>query len=169
MIEYSTPPALIVALVFNFCAYMIATLVFVFETKRDSQSPSLTFFWFSFLNLLRIIWTLKFYIRRLIDYRNYIQIIFLQGFKGITKQFSLAIASVVLILAEFILLVCSTRRFPRNFYELNDEKDEKILKHLLVDARQSARHLAHQLNVSTVTMISRIKKLEAKKIKLTQV
>jgi DNA-binding Lrp family transcriptional regulator len=45
-----------------------------------------------------------------------------------------------------------------------DEKDEKILKHLLVDARQSARHLAHQLNVSTVTMISRIKKLEKKNI-----
>ena len=45
-----------------------------------------------------------------------------------------------------------------------DEKDEKILKHLLVDARQSARHLAHQLNVSTVTMISRIRKLEGKKI-----
>ncbi len=45
-----------------------------------------------------------------------------------------------------------------------DEKDEKILKHLLVDARQSARQLAHQLNVSTVTMISRIKKLEEKKI-----
>ncbi len=45
-----------------------------------------------------------------------------------------------------------------------DEKDEKILKHLLVDARQSARQLAHKLNVSTVTMISRIKKLEEKKI-----
>ncbi len=45
-----------------------------------------------------------------------------------------------------------------------DEKDEKILKHLLVDARQSARHLAHKLNVSTVTMISRIRKLEEKKI-----
>jgi DNA-binding Lrp family transcriptional regulator len=45
-----------------------------------------------------------------------------------------------------------------------DEKDEKILKHLLVDARQSARHLSHKLNVSTVTMISRIKKLEEKKI-----
>jgi len=45
-----------------------------------------------------------------------------------------------------------------------DEKDEKILKHLLVDARQSARQLAHKLNVSTVTMISRIKKLEGKKI-----
>jgi DNA-binding Lrp family transcriptional regulator len=45
-----------------------------------------------------------------------------------------------------------------------DEKDEKILKHLLVDARQSGRQLAHKLNVSTVTMISRIKKLEEKKI-----
>ena len=45
-----------------------------------------------------------------------------------------------------------------------DEKDEKILKHLLVDARQSARQLAHKLNVSTVTMISRLKKLEDKKI-----
>jgi DNA-binding Lrp family transcriptional regulator len=45
-----------------------------------------------------------------------------------------------------------------------DEKDEKILKHLLVDARQSARALGHQLNISTVTMLSRIKKLEEKKI-----
>ncbi len=45
-----------------------------------------------------------------------------------------------------------------------DEKDEKILRHLLVDARQSARQLAHKLNVSTVTMISRIKKMEEKKI-----
>lgn len=45
-----------------------------------------------------------------------------------------------------------------------DEKDEKILKHLLVDARQSARQLAHKLNVSTVTMISRLKKLEEKNI-----
>lgn len=45
-----------------------------------------------------------------------------------------------------------------------DEKDEKILKHLLVDARQSARQLAHKLNISTVTMISRLKKLEEKKI-----
>lgn len=45
-----------------------------------------------------------------------------------------------------------------------DDKDEKILKHLLVDARQSARQLAHKLNISTVTMISRLKKLEEKKI-----
>jgi DNA-binding Lrp family transcriptional regulator len=45
-----------------------------------------------------------------------------------------------------------------------DEKDERILKHLIIDARQSARHLAHTLNVSTVTAISRIKKLEERKI-----
>jgi len=45
-----------------------------------------------------------------------------------------------------------------------DEKDLQILKHLLVDARQSARQLSRRLDVSTVTMISRIKKLEEKKI-----
>ncbi len=45
-----------------------------------------------------------------------------------------------------------------------DDRDTKILQHLLVDARQSARHLAHKLGVSTVTMISRIKKLEESKI-----
>ena len=45
-----------------------------------------------------------------------------------------------------------------------DEKDREILNLLLVDARQSARKLAHQSNVSTVTMISRIKKLEMKGI-----
>jgi len=45
-----------------------------------------------------------------------------------------------------------------------DEKDLQILKHLLVDARQSARQLSQRLDVSTVTMISRIKKLEEKKI-----
>ena len=45
-----------------------------------------------------------------------------------------------------------------------DDKDLQILKHLLVDARQSARHLSQRLDVSTVTMISRIKKLEEKKI-----
>ena len=50
------------------------------------------------------------------------------------------------------------------FFMSFDEKDEKILKHLLVDARQSARQLAHKLNISTVTMISRLKKLEEKKI-----
>ncbi|MEK0347732.1 MAG: Lrp/AsnC family transcriptional regulator [Nitrosopumilus sp.] len=40
----------------------------------------------------------------------------------------------------------------------------KILNHLLTDARQSARQLAHRLGVSTVTMISRMKKLEENKI-----
>ena len=41
-----------------------------------------------------------------------------------------------------------------------DETDERILKHLLVDARQSARQLALKLGMSTVTVLSRIKKLE---------
>ena len=45
-----------------------------------------------------------------------------------------------------------------------DDKDSKILKHLLVDARQSARQLAHRLDMSTVTILSRIKKLEESKI-----
>ncbi len=41
-----------------------------------------------------------------------------------------------------------------------DKIDQKILKHLLVDARQSARQLALKLGLSTVTILSRIKKLE---------
>jgi len=45
-----------------------------------------------------------------------------------------------------------------------DETDEKILKNLLVDARLSARQLALKLGMSTVTIISRIKKLEKEKI-----
>ncbi|MFB5624716.1 MAG: Lrp/AsnC family transcriptional regulator, partial [Nitrosopumilus sp.] len=45
-----------------------------------------------------------------------------------------------------------------------DETDEKIIKHLLVDARQSARQLALKLGLSTVTVLSRIKKLEKAKI-----
>ena len=45
-----------------------------------------------------------------------------------------------------------------------DETDERILKHLLVDARQSARQLALKLGISTVTVLSRIKKLEKEKI-----
>ncbi len=45
-----------------------------------------------------------------------------------------------------------------------DETDEKILKNLLVDARLSARQLALKLGMSTVTIISRIKKLEKDKI-----
>ncbi len=45
-----------------------------------------------------------------------------------------------------------------------DETDEKILKNLLVDARQSARQLGLNLGMSTVTVLSRIKKLEKAKI-----
>jgi Lrp/AsnC family transcriptional regulator, regulator for asnA, asnC and gidA len=45
-----------------------------------------------------------------------------------------------------------------------DETDEKILKNLLVDARQSARQLALKLGMSTVTILSRMKKLEKEKI-----
>ena len=45
-----------------------------------------------------------------------------------------------------------------------DETDEKILKNLLVDARHSARQLALKLGMSTVTVLSRIKKLEKAKI-----
>ena len=41
-----------------------------------------------------------------------------------------------------------------------DILDKKILKNLTVDARQSARQLALKLEVSTVTVLSRIKKLE---------
>jgi len=45
-----------------------------------------------------------------------------------------------------------------------DKLDQKILKHLLVDARQSSRQLALKLGISTVTIISRLKKLQAEKI-----
>jgi len=45
-----------------------------------------------------------------------------------------------------------------------DDKDIKILKHLLTDARQSARQLSHRLGISTVTMISRINKLQESKV-----
>ena len=45
-----------------------------------------------------------------------------------------------------------------------DEINTKILKHLLVDARQSSRQLAHKLGISTVTVISRLQKLEQKKV-----
>ena len=45
-----------------------------------------------------------------------------------------------------------------------DETDTKILKNLLVDARLSSRQLAHKLGLSTVTVITRIKKLEQRKI-----
>ena len=45
-----------------------------------------------------------------------------------------------------------------------DEIDKKILKNLLVDARVSARQLALKLGLSTVTVLSRISKLENQKI-----
>ena len=45
-----------------------------------------------------------------------------------------------------------------------DKIDEKILKILKVDARISARQLALKLGMSTVTILSRIKKLENEKI-----
>ncbi len=45
-----------------------------------------------------------------------------------------------------------------------DDKDVQILTHLLTDARQSARQLAHRLGSSPATMISRISKLEENKI-----
>ena len=45
-----------------------------------------------------------------------------------------------------------------------DETDEKILKNLMMDARLSARQLALRLGMSTVTILSRIKKLEKEKI-----
>ena len=45
-----------------------------------------------------------------------------------------------------------------------DEVDSKIMKNLLVDARLSSRQLAHKLGLSTVTVISRIRKMQEKKI-----
>ena len=45
-----------------------------------------------------------------------------------------------------------------------DETDLKILKNLLVDARQSARKLSLKLGLSTVTVLSRVEKLEKLKI-----
>jgi len=45
-----------------------------------------------------------------------------------------------------------------------DETDQKILKNLMIDARLSARQLALKLGMSTVTILSRIKKLEKAKI-----
>jgi len=45
-----------------------------------------------------------------------------------------------------------------------DKIDEKILKNLMVDGRLSARQLALKLGMSTVTILSRIKKLEKEKI-----
>jgi Lrp/AsnC family transcriptional regulator, regulator for asnA, asnC and gidA len=45
-----------------------------------------------------------------------------------------------------------------------DNTDTRILKNLLVDARLSARQLALKLGMSTVTVLSRMKKLEKEKV-----
>ena len=45
-----------------------------------------------------------------------------------------------------------------------DDNDKKIIRNLLFDARLSARQLALKLGISTVTILSRIKKLENQKI-----
>ena len=45
-----------------------------------------------------------------------------------------------------------------------DKTDKKILKFLITDARLSARQLALKMGMSTVTILSRIKKLEKEKI-----
>jgi len=45
-----------------------------------------------------------------------------------------------------------------------DKVDQKILNHLMSDARLSARQLGLKLGMSTVTVLTRIKKLEKEKI-----
>ncbi len=45
-----------------------------------------------------------------------------------------------------------------------DKTDIKILKNLLVDARLSSRQMALKLGMSTVTILTRIKKMEREKI-----
>lgn len=45
-----------------------------------------------------------------------------------------------------------------------DEKDRQILKLLLADSRQSARQLSLRMGLSTVTVLSRIKRLEDEKM-----
>ena len=45
-----------------------------------------------------------------------------------------------------------------------DDVDQKILRNLLFDARLSARQLALKLGLSTVTILTRIKKLEKQNI-----
>lgn len=45
-----------------------------------------------------------------------------------------------------------------------DKTDQEILKNLMLDARLSARQLAIKLGMSTVTVLTRIKKLEKEKI-----
>ena len=45
-----------------------------------------------------------------------------------------------------------------------DQTDERILKNLMMDGRLSARQLALKLGMSTVTILTRIKKMEKAKI-----
>jgi len=45
-----------------------------------------------------------------------------------------------------------------------DKTDMRILKNLLVDARLSSRQLALKLGLSTVTILTRLKKMEQEKI-----
>ena len=45
-----------------------------------------------------------------------------------------------------------------------DNTDKKIIKNLIKDARISARQLALKIGLSTVTVLSKIKKLESEKI-----
>ena len=45
-----------------------------------------------------------------------------------------------------------------------DQTDERILKNLMMDGRLSARQLALKLGMSTVTILTRIKKMEKEKI-----
>ena len=45
-----------------------------------------------------------------------------------------------------------------------DETDRKIIRHLLGDARLSARQLGLRLGMSTVTILSRIKKMEKERL-----
>jgi DNA-binding Lrp family transcriptional regulator len=45
-----------------------------------------------------------------------------------------------------------------------DGTDTRILKNLLADSRSSARQLAYKLGLSTVTVLTRIKKLEQKNV-----
>ena len=42
-----------------------------------------------------------------------------------------------------------------------DEKDEIIMKNLMTDARRSARQIAASMGLSTVTVLNRIRRLEA--------
>ena len=45
-----------------------------------------------------------------------------------------------------------------------DQTDERILKNLMMDGRLSARQLALKLGMSTVTILTRIRKMEKEKI-----